>query len=103
TLLLAVRQAARLLEHPRRGRVVVEPARGELRAIQLVEGESHEPARGFGGVALTPIGLAQPIAEFPTARRMNPAGADIGAGRFAQNAERQILPACPAMCRADDE
>src|SRR5712671_7263312 len=91
TFVVTVRHAAKLLEHPSRSRIVVEPACAELRSAELIKGESNQPACRLGGVALAPIGLAQPIAEFPAAGGMDPADADMSGRRFAQNRERQIL------------
>jgi len=92
TFIVTVRNAAELLQHASRRRIVVEPPGSQLCRAQCVEGKGRSGGERPRCVALAPIGLAQPIAEFPAACRMNAAGPDIGTGRFAQNRERQILP-----------
>src|SRR6185312_10350618 len=46
-----------------RGGIVVEPAGMELLYRQRLKGIAHQPVRRLGGIAQTPEGPAQPVAE----------------------------------------
>src|SRR5207237_2231473 len=73
---------AAFFEHAARGRIAHARPGNERVVAEVGEGMVDHGARGFGGIAVAPVGHAEHIAELgrlPVAPR-DPAGAEEGAG-----------------------